>query len=90
MAQILENLVQNLFQNLLAEFLPTPVRKTIRGLGPPDPDSVFARGFSLNKLFTGWVHKIQILIRETLEDFLRNFFGEEMGGVRGDPGVREN
>ena len=34
-------------------------------------------------LFVGGVHKIQILIRELLEDFLRNFFGEEMGGVRG-------
>ena len=29
------------------------------------------------------VHKIQILIRETLEECLRNFFGEEIGGVRG-------
>ena len=31
----------------------------------------------------GGVHKLQILLREQLEDFLRNFFGEEMGGVRG-------
>ena len=31
------------------------------------------------------VRKLMILIRETLEEFLRNFFGEEMGGVRGTP-----
>ena len=26
---------------------------------------------------------MMIFIREKLEDFLRNFFGEEIGGVRG-------
>ena len=28
---------------------------------------------------------IQILIRELLEEFSRNFFGEEIRGVRGTP-----
>ena len=31
----------------------------------------------------GGVHKLQILIREKYEDFLRNFFGEEIGGSGG-------
>ena len=31
----------------------------------------------------GEVHRIQVLIRELFENTLRNFFGEEMGGVRG-------
>ena len=33
----------------------------------------------------GGVHKIQILIRDLLKDFLHKIFGEEMGGVQGDP-----
>ena len=31
----------------------------------------------------GGVHKIQILIRDLLKEFLQKIFGEEMGGVRG-------
>ena len=31
----------------------------------------------------GGVHKIQILIRDLLKEFLQEIFGEEMGGVRG-------
>ena len=33
----------------------------------------------------GGVHKIQILIRDLLKDFLQQIFGEEMGGGQGDP-----
>ena len=33
----------------------------------------------------GGVHKIQILIRDVLKDFLQKIFGEEMGGGQGDP-----
>ena len=35
------------------------------------------------KHFVGGVHKIQILIRENLEEILRNLFGEEIGGSGG-------
>ena len=31
------------------------------------------------------VHKIQILIRDLLKEFLQKIFGEEMGGGQGDP-----
>ena len=30
----------------------------------------------------GWVHEIQILIRDLLKEFLQKIFGEEMGGAR--------
>ena len=34
----------------------------------------------------GGVHKIQILIRDLLKEFLQQkIFGEEMGGGQGDP-----
>ena len=33
----------------------------------------------------GGVHKIQILIRDLLKECLQKNFGEEMGGVQGDP-----
>ena len=33
----------------------------------------------------GGVHKIHILIRDLLKEFLQNIFGEEMGGGQGDP-----
>ena len=31
----------------------------------------------------GGVHKLMILLRDLPKEFLRKFFGEEMGGVRG-------
>ena len=47
------------------------------------PDGVWHRNAHYWRKFIGGVHKIQILIRELLDDFLRNFFGEEIrGGAR--------
>ena len=45
-------------------------------------DGVRHRGSHYGRTFAGGVHKIQILIRELLEEFLRNLFAEEIGGVR--------
>ena len=33
----------------------------------------------------GGVHKLMILLRDLRKEFLRKFFGEEMGGGQGDP-----
>ena len=33
----------------------------------------------------GGVHKLMILLRDLPKEFLRKFFGEEMGGGQGDP-----
>ena len=49
----------------------------------PTPDGVWHKDSHYWRKFIGGVHKIQILIRENLEEFLRVFFGEEIGGVRG-------
>ena len=46
-------------------------------------DGVWHRDSHYWRKFISGVHKIQILIREKLEELLRNFFGEEIGGIRG-------
>ena len=46
----------------------------------PTPDGVWHRDPHYRRKFIGGVHKIHILIRALLEYFLRNFFGEEIGG----------
>ena len=33
----------------------------------------------------GGVHKLMILLRDLPKEFLKKFFGEEMGGGQGDP-----
>ena len=38
----------------------------------------------------GGVHKIQILIRDLLKEFLQQIFGEEMGGSGGPRSPYEN
>ena len=61
-----------------------PDEKKQGGLGGPDSLWRLAQGFSLKRLIRrGGVHKIQILIEDFLKEFLRNFFGEEIGGVKG-------
>ena len=57
--------------------------KNIRGPGWSPLPWRLAQGFSLNILFIGGVHKLMILQRDFVDDFLTKFFGEEMGGVRG-------
>ena len=47
------------------------------------PDAVWHRDSHYWRKFIGGVHKIQISIRELLEECLRNFFGEEIGGGSG-------
>ena len=47
------------------------------------PDGVWHKDSHYRRKFIGGVHKLQIFIREELEDCLRNVFGEEIGGVRG-------
>ena len=50
----------------------------------PTPNGVWHRDSHYWRKFVGGeVHKLQILLRENLEEILRNFFGEEIGGVRG-------
>ena len=59
---------------------------THKGVGVvATPDGVWHRDSHNWRKCIGGVHKIQILIRELLEECLRNFFGEEIGGVRGAP-----
>ena len=43
------------------------------------PDGAWHRDSHYWRKLVRGVHKAQILIREKLEDFLRNFFGEEFG-----------
>ena len=49
------------------------------------PDGVWHRDSHYWRKFIVGVHKVQILVRELLEELLRNFFGAEIGGVRGTP-----
>ena len=43
----------------------------------------FGTGILTKKIIhRGGVHKIQILIEDFPKEFLRNFFGEEIGGVK--------
>ena len=59
--------------------------KNIRGPGWSPLPWRLAQGFSLKILFIGGVHKLMILQRDFVDDFLTKFFGEEMGGGQGDP-----
>ena len=44
----------------------------------------FGTGILIKKfIHRGGVHKLMILQRDFVDDFLTKFFGEEMGGVRG-------
>ena len=43
----------------------------------------FGTGILIKKLFIGGVHKLMILQRDFVDDFLTKFFGEEMGGSGG-------
>ena len=48
------------------------------------PETEFGTGILIKRaLPKGGVHKIQILIRDLLKEFLQKIFGEEKGGVRG-------
>ena len=49
----------------------------------PTPDGVWHKDSHYWRSFIGGVHKLMIFIREKSKDLLRNFFGEEIGGVRG-------
>ena len=47
------------------------------------PDGVWHKDSHYRSQLIGGVRKLMILIRDNLEEFLRNFIGEEIGGVRG-------
>ena len=49
------------------------------------PDGVWHRDSHYWRKLIGGIHKIQILVRELSELFLRTFFGEDFEGVRGTP-----
>ena len=55
--------------------------KNNKGVGVvPTPDGVWHRDCHYRIEFIGGIHKIQIVIRELLEELLRNFNGEENKG----------
>ena len=56
----------------------------IRGPGWSPPPMGFYIGILIKTSPPkGGVHKLVILLRDLPKEFLRKFFGEEMGGVRG-------
>ena len=59
-------------------------RNHIRGPGWSPPPMGFYIGILIKSSPPkGGVHKLMILLRDLPKEFLRKFFGEEMGGVRG-------
>ena len=49
----------------------------------PTPDGVWHKDSHYRSQLIGGLHKLMIFIKEKLEDLLRYFFSEEMGGIRG-------
>ena len=45
----------------------------------------FGTGILIKKFIHRGVHKLMILQRDFVDDFLTKFFGEEMGGVQWHP-----
>ena len=50
------------------------------------PDGVWHKDSHYWRKFVGGVHKLIVVIREKLEECLRNFFGEDTGGGQGPRG----